>query len=109
MINGLIGQWIEEARQHYQHVLAVASAVKGMFPMAEIIRMAVVAIVTSVATSQVTIARLDERITALHQMRAETIARRNEDIAEMKRQDAALRVKLDALAADVAVIKARMK
>ena len=64
MLNGQFTQWMDEARQHWQGALAASSVIKTALPFQEWIRIAVVAIVTAVVTSQVTLARLDERLIA---------------------------------------------
>lgn len=93
MINGQWQALVEEARHHWQHALSAAAAVRQVFPLQEWLKIAVVAVVTAVVTSQVTLARLDERINALDlrlkavQIEREFIIRkRDEQVAEIRRQ-----------------------
>jgi len=106
MING---HWWEEARQHWQHVLAALPVIKQALPMQEWIRIAVIAIVTAVVTSQITLARIEERISAGQQLRAEGIARRDLQITKLEQRDADLSAKIDLLLQKVSAIEARIK
>ena len=105
MINGQIGQWIDEAQRHWQHALAAAAAIRNALPAQKLIEIGVVSVVTAVLTSQITIARLDERINRLHSEREIYIKKRDEQVAEIKRN-------IDDLQKDVrriAIEHARMK
>ena len=93
MTNGWLGELLNEARHHWQHALAASTAVRAALPMQEWLRIGVVAVVTAVITSQVTVARLDERIIKLdermkaYQAEREFIMRkRDEQVAEIRRQ-----------------------
>jgi len=84
---------LDEGRHHWQHALAATTAIRQALPLQEWIKIAVVAVVTAVVTSQVTLARLDERINALDlrlkavQIEREFIIRkRDEQVAEIRRQ-----------------------
>ena len=91
MINGHWQQWAEEARQHWHQILTAGTVIKDALPVQEWIRTAVIALVTAVVTSQITIARLDERIIALgdkfSSLRSEReliIKRRDEQVARVE-------------------------
>jgi uncharacterized membrane protein (DUF106 family) len=94
LINGgWLSQLWDETLQHWQHALAAGAAIRQALPLQEWIKIAVVAIVTAVITSQVTLVRLDERIKALEdRMRAVQnerdfiIRKRDEQVSELKRQ-----------------------
>ena len=127
MINGLLGQWLDEARSHWQHMLAsgaaikedayqswqhglaAAAVIKQTLPFAEWIRIAVVALITAVVTSQITLARLDERITALTSEREIIIKNRDGQMSELKAHNAAQDAKLDMLLHKVSLIEGRIK
>ena len=86
MLNGPFSAQWAEACHHWQHALAAAAFVRGALPLQEWVKIAVVAIVTAVLSSQVTIARLDERITAMQREREFIERKRDEQVAELKRQ-----------------------
>jgi hypothetical protein len=67
MINGW-HQWGDELAQHWQHALAASAAFRSTFPVAEFIRMAVVAALTTVATTYILTVRLDERQTQIKEL-----------------------------------------
>lgn len=68
MINGLIGQWIDEAGQHLQHALAAATYIKEAISISTLIQAAIVAAVAAVIASQIIIARLEERIVTIKEL-----------------------------------------
>ena len=109
MINGQLGQWLDEARQHGHHVIAAAAAMREVLLMKEWIRVAVVAVVTSVVTSQVTIARLDERITALKNEREIIVRNRDGQMAELKARDTELKGDIEKLTVLVRRIENQMR
>jgi uncharacterized membrane protein (DUF106 family) len=93
MLNGQLQQWVDEASRHWQHWLAASTTIRQALPFQEWIKIAVVAIVTAVITSQVTLVRLDERIKALEDRmgavqneRDFIIRKRDEQVSELKRQ-----------------------
>jgi len=93
VINGQWTQWLDEARNHWQHALAAGAVMRQALPLQEWIKIAVVAIVTAVVTSQVTLARLDERVNAIEERmkavqneRDFIIRKRDEQVAELKKQ-----------------------
>ena len=75
----------QEAAQHWQHALAAGAAIRQAMPMQEWIKAAVIAVVTAVITSSVTIARLEERIDGIQAARAQMIKQRDEQTQEIKR------------------------
>ena len=90
MING---NWADEAMRHWQHALAAAAVIRQVLPPHEWVKIAVVAVVTAVITSQVTLARLDERMISiddrLNSARLERefiIRKRDEQVIELRRQ-----------------------
>ena len=98
MLNGNMMHWFHE---HLPTIMASASAVRHALPVSEMIKIAVVAIVTALLTAMVTIARLEEKINAIQDFRHQQIARRNlevdkieRDVAEIKRQLLAISVQL---------------
>lgn len=105
MINGQLGQWIDEAAQHWQHALAAATVIREALPMQELIRITVIAIVTALLTAQITIARLDERITAIRNERQILVEKRNEQVAEVKRDIERLETAVNGLQVQIAGIK----
>ena len=97
MINGHLTQWLEEARQlwlqwvdefqqHRQSVLAAATAIRAALPMTEWIRIAVVALVTAVITSQVTLAELKGEIKSIRTEREILVSKRSEQLAVSERR-----------------------
>lgn len=86
MINNHWQQLMDEARNHWQHMLAASTVIRQAFPLQEWIRIAVVALVTAVVTSQITLARLDERITALRNERVLLVTKRDEQLAMSERK-----------------------
>jgi hypothetical protein len=76
--------WLDEARTHWQHILAAAGAVRELFPVQELLRIVVVSLATAMLTSYVTVIRLDERITAIRNEREIVIKKRDEQIIEIK-------------------------
>jgi hypothetical protein len=93
LINGWWNGLLEEARIHCQDTLAAAAVIRQVFPFQEWIKIAVVAVVTAVVTSQVTLARLDERIKGIEERMVATqkerdfiIRKRDEQVAEIRRQ-----------------------
>ena len=93
MINGgWFSHLWDETRHHWQSALAAGAVIRQALPLQEWIKIAVVAVVTAVVTSQVTIARLDERINALELRIRERAAerdfiirKRDEQVTEIKR------------------------
>ena len=85
MINGNWAQWADEAAQHWQNALAAAAAIQQALSVQKLIEIAAVSIVCAVVTSQITIARLDERINRLQSEREIYIKKRDEQVAEIKR------------------------
>jgi len=93
LINGPWQALLDEAKNHWQYALAAASAIRQMFPFQEWVKIAIVAVVTAVITSQVTLARLDERIKGLDERmktyqaeRDFIIRKRDEQIIELRHQ-----------------------
>lgn len=109
MLNGHWQSWVDEARHQVRYILVAATALKNAFPMTELIRLAVVALVTAVFTSQVTMARLDERINAISAQRTLLVQKRDEQVTEMKRQDELILQQLNELVTSVALIKAKLE
>lgn len=109
MINGHFSALLDEARSHWQHILSAAGVVRQALPMMEWVKIAVVAVVTAVLTSQVTIARLDERIVSSLKEREILVKRRDEQVRELKDRDQRIEDRLEGIATDVAILKARVK
>ena len=86
MLNGHFTQWLEEARTHWQSVLAASGVVKQALPMQEWIRIAVVALVTAVITSQVTLAELKGEIKSIRTEREILVSKRSEQLAVSERR-----------------------
>jgi hypothetical protein len=109
MINGQFGQWIDEARQHWQSILSAGAFIKSALSVQELLRVAVIAIVTAVLTTWTTTVELKAEIRAINQAREAQIARRDKEISAMHARDEKLIERVQAIAEDVAIIKARMK
>jgi len=105
MLNGQLAQWIDEARQHWQHVMAASGMMRDVLPGKEWVRVAVVAVVTSVVTSQVTIGRLDERITALKNEREIIVRNRNDQMNDIKRDIEQLQIMVMSLRLEMKTAK----
>ena len=86
MINGHFTQWLEEARTHWGQVLAAGTVIRQALPMTEWIRIAVVALVTAVITSQVTLAELKGEIKSIRTERDILVGKRSEQLAVAERR-----------------------
>ena len=109
MINGQLGQWLEEARTHGNHIVAMIGAVRDVFPLPEIVRLIAVAVVTAVVTSQTTIARLDERIVAGLKEREILVRVRDEQIKKIEDRAQRIEDRLNIIALELAAIRSRIK
>ena len=85
MINGQFGQWLDEFLQHWHSMLAAGAFVKNALPLQEWVKIAVVAIVTAVVTSQITVARMDERLVAFKSERELLVKTRDAQVVEIRK------------------------
>jgi hypothetical protein len=97
MINGQFGAWLDEARQHWQSAMAAGAFIKTVLPLQEWIRIAVVTGATAIVTSQITMARFDERLIASNEkmlqlfaaMKSEReliVKKRDEQVMEVRKE-----------------------
>lgn len=92
MINGQIGQWIKEAHEHWnslqQFYGLLATAAATPFG-SKVIEAVFVSLLTSTLTtgamSYILSARLEERISALYQLRAESNKRMDERVGNIEK------------------------
>ena len=105
MINGQLGQLIDEARQHWQSILSAGAFIKSALPLQELFKIAVVTIVTAVVTSQVTMARFDERLIAFKNERELIVKKRDEQVIEIRKDVDKIQIIVQDIRVEIARIK----
>lgn len=98
-----------EWRENWHHALAAGAFIRHTLPMQEWIRIGVVALVTAVATSQVSLAELKTEVKALKSEREIIVKNRDSQLADVKLREAERDRKIDILLQKVAAIEARIK
>ena len=105
MINGQLGQWINEAQQHWEHMATAGAAIKEVLSWPDLVRYAIVATAASVITTQITITELKGELKAIRGERDIIVQKRNEQVAEIRKDVDALQ----ALALTQTAILARLE
>ena len=107
MINGPWAQWHGELTQHWQHALAAVSIVKDALAWPELLRYAIVATVTSVLMTQITLTEIKGELKSLVAQRDIIIKKRDEQIVELKRDVTAIETIISTQAAILSRLEAR--
>lgn len=105
----LNGHWHE----FIGHLAAAGGFMRSTFPFAELFKIAVVALVTAVATSQVTLAELKGEIRSIRSERDILVSKRSEQVAASeKRRDGQvdeIKRDIDRIESSISVIQVQME
>ena len=90
MINGHWQALFDEGRQHWQHALSAGAAIRNSFSLTEVLRMVIVAVLTTVATTYTLTIRLDERQVQIKELMHHLIEDHAEFYRKLSAQDSTI-------------------